>query len=28
MKDTLEQENIKASFQATGHIGNHLNNLV
>jgi hypothetical protein len=27
MKDTLEQENIKASFQATGHIGNHLNNL-
>lgn len=27
MKDTLEQENIQISFQATGYIGNHLNNL-
>jgi hypothetical protein len=27
MKETLEQENIKSSLQATGHIGNHWNNL-
>jgi Fungal N-terminal domain of STAND proteins len=27
MKDTLEQENIQTSFQATGHIGNHFSNL-
>lgn len=27
MKDTLEQEQIKTSFQTTGHMGNHWNNL-
>lgn len=27
MKDTFGQERIQASFQATGHIGNHWNNL-
>jgi hypothetical protein len=27
MKDTLEQENVQSSLQATGHIGNHWNNL-
>ncbi|KAE8448846.1 hypothetical protein EG329_008848 [Mollisiaceae sp. DMI_Dod_QoI] len=27
MKDTFEQEQIQTSFQATGHIGNHWNNL-
>jgi RNA binding exosome subunit len=27
IKETLGQENIQTSFQATGHIGNHLNNL-
>jgi hypothetical protein len=28
MKDTLDQENIQSSFQSTGHIGNHWNNLL
>lgn len=27
MKDTLEEEKVKSSLQATGHIGNHWNNL-
>jgi hypothetical protein len=27
MKDTLEQEQIQSSLQATGHIGNHWTNL-
>jgi RNA binding exosome subunit len=27
MKETLEQEKVQTSFQATGHIGNHLSNL-
>ncbi|KAF4629650.1 hypothetical protein G7Y89_g8493 [Cudoniella acicularis] len=27
MKDTLEEEKIQTSFQATGHIGNHWSNL-
>lgn len=27
MKETLEQEKIQSSLQATGHIGNHWNNL-
>lgn len=27
MKDTLEEEKVQSSLQATGHIGNHWNNL-
>jgi hypothetical protein len=27
MKDTLEEKKVQSSLQATGHIGNHWNNL-